>query len=629
MKSSLSILKWVKMGAFSACICLAGNIVRGQETKIDMEHPMDTPKPPETKESKLLMAQKFAANKQYDSAVITYSDLYKSAPDDIYPEYLATLIIAKKYKEAEKLVQARMTQPNTNGNVYEIDLGRIYKLQGKEDKATELFNSAVMKVNGDDMLTQRIAKAFTDAELYEYAIRVYDRGSGLVGNRSFYCIQTANLFAKTNQLDKAMDEMLTGSATQFSTPDNLKAMFLQWMGDDPKKLQIGQKNLLKRLTEQPDNVYFAELLTWIYTQKNDWDGALMQMEAIDERNQETGKRLLDFARLAINAKQYEAAGKAYDDVIAKGATNTLYGIAKSEKVSARFTQLKNAPEVKAEDVTTLLKQYDELLTEFPQYYSTQTASDYATVSAQFADSVDKGIHILQKALKSPTTTRQFTGVFKLQLGDYYLLKGKIWEASLSYSQVDKEFKQDIMGEDARFRNAKLAYYRGDFEYAQHLLGVLKASTTELIANDALLLSVQITENVEDSFTYPLTRFAYAGLLFSQNKDSVAGLLIDSIAKAFPKHPLNDDIIMAHAKTALKHHDYDKALSFLHDIIQKYGQDVLGDDALFMTAEIYRINLHKNDEAKKNYEQLIIDFPGSTFVQAARQHIRDINNGVLP
>lgn len=36
---------------------------------------------------------------------------------------------------------------------------------------------------------------------------------------------------------------------------------------------------------------------------------------------------------------------------------------------------------------------------------------------------------------------------------------------------------------------KLAYYRGDFKYAQGLLDVLKAATSELVANDAMQLSV--------------------------------------------------------------------------------------------------------------------------------------------
>ncbi len=220
-------------------------------------------------------------------------------------------------------------------------------------------------------------------------------------------------------------------------------------------------------------------------------------------------------------------------------------------------------------------------------------------------------------------------MLKLQMGDYYLLEGKIWDASLTYSQVDKEFKQDAMGEDARFRNAKLAYYRGDFDWAQRQLLILKSATSELIANDALALSVLITENVEDSLKFPLQRFAFAGLLIAQNKDKEATDLLDSIATAFPKHPLNDDILMEHAKMAEKHHDYTTALNYLEKIHKDFGTDVLGDDAVYKIADIY-FNIYNNKEkAKEYYEQLIIEYPGSTFVQLARQKLHDIDHPVAP
>ena len=87
--------------------------------------------------------------------------------------------------------------------------------------------------------------------------------------------------------------------------------------------------------------------------------------------------------------------------------------------------------------------------------------------------------------------------------------------------------------------------------------------------------------------------------------------------------------MTRAELALKHHDYNKALAFLKTIYEKYGQDVLGDDAVFKMAEIYQNNLHQNDQAKHYYEQLIIDYPGSTYVQTARQRLYNLNNGIIP
>jgi tetratricopeptide (TPR) repeat protein len=260
-------------------------------------------------------------------------------------------------------------------------------------------------------------------------------------------------------------------------------------------------------------------------------------------------------------------------------------------------------------------------TEFPQYYTSETIRDYAKLEARYASNPQKAVDILKKALEQPAVRKDIAGRIKLDLGDYYVLTGKVWEASLTYSQVDKDFREDLLGEEARFRNAKLAYYRGDFQWAEGQLSVLKASTSELIANDALYLSVLILENITpDSNFVPMRRFAYADLLAFQNKDKEAETLLDSLLTAFPEHPLKDDILMQKAELAEKHREYAKALIFLKEIQDKHAEDVLGDDAVFKIADINERYLKQNDEAKKYYELLIVNYPGSTYIQVARNKL---------
>jgi len=573
-------------------------------------------------------ARQLVAEKNYGKAIDIYQELYSQAPDSVYGEYLKTAIEARKYKLAEEIIAKQMT---LRDNPYlRIDLGNLYEKEKKDTKAKEEFEHILGMINGDDMVTQRVVRSFTEADRDDYAIMAYEKAAQLMGTYILYVNPLSKLYAKTGNLDRAIDILLSPyPGGQSVNLDNAKALLLELVGADANRLEQTQKMLIKKINEHPDNVYFGELLTWIYIQKNDWDGALIQIEAIDERNQENGIRLLTLARTATAARQYEAAQKAYDDIIAKGPGSPYYILSKSEQLNVALAKLKNTPEYKPADVTTLAGMYDSFLVAYPKYYGTQTASDYALVEAQYAGNAEKGIEILERAVTMPDIKRSLAGTFKLQMGDYYVLTGRIWDASLTYSQVDKEFRQDALGEDARFRNAKLAYYRGDFDYAQSMLSILKASTSELIANDALYLSVQITENVEDSNFVPLERFAYAGLLLFQNKDKEAEALLDSISTAFPKHPLNDDILMMRADMARKHHEYDKAIAYLKTIKEKYGEDVLGDDAMFRIADIYEHDLHQPDLAKKYYEDLIIDYPGSTYTQAARQRLSELNNGVNP
>ena len=569
-------------------------------------------------------ARQLSAEKKYDEAIVMYSELYKLSPDSVYTDYLNTLLDAGKFKQAEKLVEKRAEEaprmPNPGMN---LELGMVYDRIGRPEKAKVQYDSIINMINGDDILTNNIAKAFTDAGRDDYAIKTYETALQRLGNPPMYGRPLAALYAKKGDLEKAVDAILRGGPSVFMTTDQAKELLLEMLGSDQKKLQQVQKALVKKINLEPANNYYGEILTWVYTQKNDWEGALIQIEAIDERNRDNVRRVFEFARSAVAAKQFEVANRAYDDIIAKGSESPYYVLSKSEKLAAGLKQIELNHERKPEDVAALAALYDSFLVEFPKHYTQKTAADFATLNAVYGHNVKRAIAILEKSIAEPDTRRPMMGQFKLQLGDYYLLTGRIWDASLSYSQVEKEYKQEIIAEDARFRNARLSFYRGDFDLAQKQLGILKSGTSNLISNDAIDLSVLITENVEDSNTVPLHRFAAAGLLMFQNKDKEAEALIDSIMKAWPKHPLADDIVMMHATLSMKHRDFGNALTYLKEVVDKYGKDVLGDDAIFRTAEIYDSELHQPQEAKKYYEQLIIDYPGSTFVQTARQRLEEL------
>ncbi len=574
----------------------------------------------------LSQARMLAEQQEYGKAKDIFKKLYKSNPADmdVYSGYLQLLLDTKDLKAAEKLVDEQDNIRQGNPTVF-VDKGRVLLAQGKEKKAAEQFDRAVQLVNGDDIYTQQIANAFTAIGRDDYALKTYERARDLLHNPYLYSGPLIRLYTKNKEIDKAVYTLLEASPGQMGGMEEVKATLLDLLGDDAKRLQQVQKALVKKINEQPENPYYPELLTWVYTQKDDWDGALIQVEALDARGRENGERFLEFAQLAVKEKQYEYAIKAYDEIIEKGKDKPYYSQALSEKLGVGFRQLQETPWHKAEDVAQLEKEYAAFLEEFPQFYGTHVSRDYATLEAQYAGNPQKGIDILKRTLQQPGIRRDAAGAAKLQMGDYYVLTGEVWEASLLYSQVDKEFREDALGEEARFRNAKLSYYRGDFEWAQGQLSVLKASTTELIANDALYLSVLITENIPpDSNLVPLRRFAYADLLLFQNKDVEAKALLDSISTAYPEHPLKDDIIMQRANIALKHLEYTDALSYLEQVYTKYGDDVLGDDALFKAAEINEKYLKMPEAAKRLYEKLVLTYPGSTYIQAARSRMATLD-----
>lgn len=134
------------------------------------------------------------------------------------------------------------------------------------------------------------------------------------------------------------------------------------------------------------------------------------------------------------------------------------------------------------------------------------------------------------------------------LADIYLISGEIWEASLLYSQVEKDFKYEAIGQEAKFRNAKLSFYAGDFAWAKSQADVLKGATTKLISNDALDLSLIISDAIAvDTNEAPLKLFACADLMIRQHKYEDAIIKMDSINILYSSNTLGDDIYFKKAQ----------------------------------------------------------------------------------
>ena len=268
-------------------------------------------------------------------------------------------------------------------------------------------------------------------------------------------------------------------------------------------------------------------------------------------------------------------------------------------------------------------QYESFLNEFGRPRATAgIVLELAELQAFYLNDLDKAIQILNELINFPGSDRIVQANGKLSLADFYLMKGEVWESTLLYSQVDKAFKEDLLGHEARFRNAKLSYFNGDFQWAQTQFDILKASTSRLIANDALDLSVFIMDNLGlDTSATALITYSQAELLVFQNRFQEAFDKMDSLLVAFPDHSLQDDVLYLKANVYKKKRNFEKAAELYETIVEKYKEEIRADNSLFALAELYETQLNDIEKAKTLYETLFIDFSGSTFAVEARKRFR--------
>ena len=116
--------------------------------------------------------------------------------------------------------------------------------------------------------------------------------------------------------------------------------------------------------------------------------------------------------------------------------------------------------------------------------------------------------------------------------------------------------------------------------AQSQLDVLKSSTSKLISNDLMDLSLLITDNLNlDTTSVPME--IYADLLYYQNKFEESIITLDSICDIYSGHTLIDEIYFRKYQIYNKKGEIDKAIEMLELIVSDYSYDILKDDVFFI------------------------------------------------
>jgi outer membrane protein assembly factor BamD (BamD/ComL family) len=394
--------------------------------------------------------------------------------------------------------------------------------------------------------------------------------------------------------------------------------------EDNKDYQLLQTALLKKIQKDPQTEIYTDLLVWQYIQQQEYEMALRQLIAQDKRTKGDGLNLYMTASTFLANRAYAAAIKAYEYLLTKGPDSEYYLQAKVELVNAKY-ELAISGKYDMLSLQTLAQEYQDILNQYGKNGQGFTAlRKLAYLQAYYLKDLKKAEATLEDGLKVQGVNALDLGQLKMDLGDVYILTKQPWEAILVYEQVSKQFENQAIGNEARYRSARLSFYQGNFDFAKSQADVLKASTTQLIANDAINLSLLISDNLQSkNDSLALQMYADAEMLQFMNNSQQALAKLDSIGIAYPNNSLTDDILMAKAKIYIKTADLNNAVLLLKSLITTQHESIWTDDALFTLADLYEKKLNNIEEAKKLYQQLMNDFPGSMFNAEARKRFRNI------
>jgi tetratricopeptide (TPR) repeat protein len=586
-----------------------------------------TQPPPDQPSTDEQLAVQYYQAGDYEKAVVYYEKLYNKTPVGIYYNYyLNCLIFTKDFRKAEKVVKKQSAR-NPGDLRYHVDMGRVYRAEGNEDKAKKEFNTGIDGITSTTSANDVIdlSNAFLGISEMDYAISTLLKGRKELKGYYTFNMELAEIYAfkkdYTAMVNEYLDLLDVNANMQQSVRDNLQA---KMDSDTQDQIQpILKAELIRRSQKDPNKIVWPEMLMWLYMQQKNFTAALVQAKAVDKRKHLDGGGVMDLAATARANQDYDAAESAYDYVISLGPESENFRRAKIEKINTRYERVTLGGTYTPADLLALETEMLATLTELGRDARSVTLMrTLAHLEAFYLFKTKDAVKLLEEAIALPGITAYQQAECKLELGDVLLLDGQIWEASLRYSQVEKAFKFEPIGQEAKYRNAKIAFYIGDFGWAQVQLNVLKGATSKLISNDAMYLSILITENLAlDSNPVPLMMFARADLYLFQNRFDLAILELDSIDKDFPTHSLEDDVLFMRYKIAYKQQKWQEAAGYLQKIVATYSFDILGDDATYRLAELYDYKLNDKAAAMQYYQDLFLKFPGSLFADFARKRYR--------
>jgi len=569
------------------------------------------------------LAESYFNRGEFEKALISYKKLYDTSKGSY--KFLYKLIEThqqlEQYDDAQILLLERISK--SNNPTLLVELGYNYQLKGNAEISETYYTDAIIAIDENPAFTYSVAKRFQDHSLLEKAIIVYKKGMTL-NTKQNYNVQLARIYGELGNIEEMFSNYIDYIELKPTFLNNGKRAFSDFISENSENennISL-RKLLLKKIQAQPDEMWY-DMLSWLYIQEKAYNKAFIQEKALYRRNPESLSRITDLALTAVNEKEYDTANTIFN-----------YILENSQDIETKLTAHQYLLDIETTNATkkelkTIQQKYLDLFNQYGTYEQT------ISLQIAYGDFLAFNLHnpveastFLKESLELELSQFQEATV-KLKLGDILVFQEKFNEALIYYSQIQANLKNSTISQQARYKVAKTSYYKGDFEWAESQLKILKSSTSQLIANDALDLKLLISDNIqEDSLHTALRLYSKADLFAFQNKNEDAISLLDKVLKEHKGETIEDQALFMQAKLFEKTKQYDKAVANYEYIIANYRDEILADDAHFYLGQLYQTQLGEPEKAKPLYETIIFNHEDSIYFIEARKRFRMLRGDAI-
>ncbi len=574
---------------------------------------------------KAKLANEYYQQGELEKAQSIYEDIDNNRSDVplIFSNYVDLLQQKGETAKAEKFIQSSIKDFPSQID-YRIALLHLYESSGDMDKRDKYLKVLEKDYGQHPMQLNLLARSLLNQQMYNESLMFFLKARKLSGDPSAFALDLANVYRMQGNQAQMTEEYLLYAE---SNPRNLSYVknILQNILVDSEAQDLLEQTLISKLQKSPDESLYAELLIWLELQRKNFYGAFIQSRALDRRLNTEGEETMRVGNIAMDNEAWKDAVDIFTYIIDKYPNTRNYFTARTLLIRAKENKIRNEFPVDTLAIRNLAFEYQNLVSEMGENPSTlDVLRSKARLHAFYLNELDSAIAILNRVITNRRAPRTLVSQSKLDLGDIYLLDEQPWESTLLYSQVEKSDKESPIGYEAKLRNAKLNYYTGNFALAKEHLDILKLATTREISNDAIALSLLIQDNtVFDSTDQVMQQFANIELMIYRNLKVEAEHALKKMLETYQNHSLTDEIYWLLSKLALERADYDTSIEYLDLIVEKYGTDILADDAFYKKAVILSDYVLDKEKALNVMIEFLKQYPGSLYTAEARTRVRKL------